>query len=70
MWIMILWLECNDIRLVMNYLCALLWHGDDNVLISHIRVVLKGYSHEIPIELMTMTIQGVSVLWPKLSYDC
>ena len=31
-------LRCNDIRLVINYLCTLLWHDDDdNVLISHMK---------------------------------
>ena len=47
---------------------VLLWHDDDNVLISFMRVVLKGCSHAIPNEVMTMTIQGVSLLWPELSY--
>ena len=63
-------LRCNDIRFVLKYLCALLWDNDVNVLISQMRVVLKGYSHTTYIELMTMTIQAVSLLWPKLSYDC
>ena len=41
-------LSSNDIRLVMNCLCVLLWHDDDDdVLISHMRVVLKEYSHAI-----------------------
>ena len=65
-----LWLRCNDIRLGMKSLCALLWYDDVNVLISHMRVVLKGSSHSIPIEMITMTIQGFILVWPKLSYDC
>ena len=32
-------------------------------------VVMKGHSHVIPNELMTMNIQGVSLQWPILSYD-
>ena len=36
----------------MNFLCALLLHNDDNVLISHMRVVLKGCSHAIPTDIM------------------
>ena len=53
----------------MNCLCALLLHDDDNVLISLMRVVLKGYSHVIPNELIIINIQGVSIQWPILSYD-
>ena len=67
--IVILCLRWNDIRLVMNCLCALLWYDDDDVLISHIRIVLKGHSHAIAIKLNEYDIQGVSLLWPKLSYD-
>ena len=63
-------LRLNDIRLVMNCLCALLWHDDDNVLITHMRVVFKEHSHAITNELMTMNLQGVSLLWPKIIYDC
>ena len=51
-------LRCNDKTLVMKYLYALLWYNDVNVLISHMRVILKGCSHEILIELMTLNIQG------------
>ena len=54
-------LRCNDIRYVKNCLCALLLHDNDNVLISHRRVVMKGYSHAIPNEIITMDIQGVSL---------
>ena len=68
--VVILCLRCNDIRFVLNSLCPLLWHDDDNVLISHIKVVLEGYSHAILNEIMTLSIQGVSLLWPKLSYYC
>ena len=57
--IVILFLRWNEIRFVMNYLCALLWCDDDVMLISHMRVVMKGYSHAIPNELMTNTIQGI-----------
>ena len=32
-------------------------------------VVLKGYSKEIPNKLMTMKIQGVSLLCPRLRSD-
>ena len=52
-------LRWNDIRLVMNCLCALSWHNDDNVLFSQMRVVLKGYSHVIPIEIMIMIYKGL-----------
>ena len=62
MWIMRLLLRCNDIRSVMKYLCALLWYDDVNMLISHVRVVLKGCSREIPIGLITLTIQGAILL--------
>ena len=30
---------------------------------------MKGNSHAIPNDLMTMNIQGVSILWPILRYD-
>ena len=30
-------LKCNNIRVVMNFLCALLWHDDDNVLLSEMK---------------------------------
>ena len=50
---------CNDIRLVMKYLCVLLYCDDVKVLISHVRVVFKGCSHAITIELKTMTIEGL-----------
>ena len=53
----------------LNHLCVLLWHDDDNVLISHMMVVLKGNSHAIPNELMIMNIQGVSLLYLILSFD-
>ena len=49
----------NGIRLVNKYICSLLWHGDDIMLISHIRVAMKGYSDTISNELMTMTIQRI-----------
>ena len=67
--IVILCLRCNDRRLIINSLCALLWHDDDDVLISHMRVALKGHSHAIPNELNDYDIQGVSIPWPILSYD-
>ena len=35
-------LRRNDIRFVMNYLCDLLWYDDVNLIISHMRVALKG----------------------------
>lgn len=41
-------LRRNVIRLAMNIKCALLWKDDDNLLISYIRVVLKGHFHKIP----------------------
>ena len=44
----------------MKCLCALLRHDDDNVLMSHMRVALKEYSHAIPNELMILNIQGVT----------
>ena len=52
----------------MNCLCALLCHDDDNVLISHIRVVLKGHYHATPNVLMTINIQGVSILWTNIGF--
>ena len=62
-------LRCNDIRLVIKYLFAFLWYDDVNVLISHVRVWLKGCSQAITIDVMTMTTQGAILLWPKLSDD-
>ena len=35
----------------MNCSCALLWNDDDDMLISHVSVAMKGYSHAIPIKL-------------------
>ena len=48
----------------MNCLCALLLHDDDNVLVSPIKVVLKGHSDAIPNDPITMNIQGFSHLLP------
>ena len=36
---------------------------DDDMLISHMRVVMKGYSHAIPNELMMIIYKGID------SYD-
>ena len=47
----------------MNCLCSLLWHGDDDVLISHMRIVLKGCPHAIPKDIMTMIYKWL------VSYD-
>ena len=55
-----------DIRLVKKYLCDLLWHNDDVMIISHMRFPWKDILKQFQNELMTMTIQ---TLWPKLSYD-
>ena len=46
----------------MKYICALLLYDNVYVLISDMRVVFKGCFHVIPIEVITMTIQGVSLL--------
>ena len=56
MWLWDICLKWNDIRFVMKFLYALVWHYDDVMLISHMMVAMKGYSHAIPNELMTMNI--------------
>ena len=52
-----------DIMLAMSCLCALLLHDDDDVLISHIRVVWKGCYDSIPIDLIFMIYKEL------VSYD-
>ena len=48
----------------MDHLCALLCHDDDNVLISHVRVVLKGSSHAIQNEQIIMIYKGLVLYDP------
>lgn len=53
----------------MDCLCASLWYNHDNVLISRIRVVLKGHSYEILKYIMLLIYKKISLLWSILSYD-
>ena len=51
--------RCNNIRLVMNCLCALLGYDDDNVFLSHMWFVFKRYSRPIPNEVMILIYNGL-----------
>ena len=43
----------------MNFQCAWLWHDDEDVFISLMRVLLKEHSHEIPNKIIILIYKGL-----------
>lgn len=59
MWRCGIMLRFNDIILKMNCLWALLWPDDVNILILHMRVVLKEYYHAISKKIILWIYKGL-----------